>query len=488
MSKPYKYSRLLSIIILAVILIVSIGSLAKLVSYFQYGADQNTALNLSEALSSEHTPQILWQNDSILYKEKINKYLRNKITENYTQAWQVTNISLLSKNLDGLEDYYCDSMLQYMEKIIPSNNLIIERIDLSHSITPNLLSIDQNYFSFTDGPVHIKEKITSKDGSLQMSEEYIDFYNIIMTREDGRWKIRKKVLEKRNKKIREPVNKVKLNNKVKGINYYPRKTPWKAFWVAYDRDVIRTDLSKIKEAGYDHIRIFFPFATLGKGHVDPTYLDNIEDLFAQAENFDISITATLFDFPIGFSLKHYTAYDNQMTTLINTLKNYKSLYAWDLKNEPDLDYRYHKKEEVDEWLKFIISRAKSLDDSHPITLGWSDIAYATKFAEELDFVSFHYYKEPEDLSPLLLKLQDELVNIPIAITEYGRSSYNPWWYPGYSEAEQKAYILDIENIINETNIPIHIAWCYSDYDVAPSDVFGWKPWIRAQQKKFGLIE
>ncbi len=56
--------------------------------------------------------------------------------------------------------------------------------------------------------------------------------------------------------------------------------------------------------------------------------------------------------------------------IVTTVKNYPAVIAWDLKNEPDLDFKSPGKQEVLSWLSQTARYLKQLDPTHSITIGW----------------------------------------------------------------------------------------------------------------------
>ena len=78
---------------------------------------------------------------------------------------------------------------------------------------------------------------------------------------------------------------------------------------------------------------------------------------------------------------------------------------------------------VTAWLDKMIDLVKTIDPKHPVTIGWSNIESATILKDKLDLISFHYYEDLDDLELAFRNLKLEVSNKPIAITEFGLSSY-----------------------------------------------------------------
>ena len=60
----------------------------------------------------------------------------------------------------------------------------------------------------------------------------------------------------------------------------------------------------------------------------------------------------LFRWVFCYSLLHWPDADRYLETLLTYFKNNPTILAWDLKNEPDLDYRTAGKEVVNSWLAY----------------------------------------------------------------------------------------------------------------------------------------
>ena len=162
--------------------------------------------------------------------------------------------------------------------------------------------------------------------------------------------------------------------------------------------------------------------------------------------------------------------------------------AWDIKNEPDLDFETRGKTQVMAWLQQMLLEVKSWDSKHPVTIGWSSPEGATNLAEETDFVSFHYYREPSQFKEAFSTLKANVSDKPIVLQEYGYSSYDGIWN-GYfgSEEDQAEYFDTMQALLEEERVP-YVFWTLYDFESVPNSVVGRIPWRKAQQKHFGLLD
>ena len=274
----------------------------------------------------------------------------------------------------------------------------------------------------------------------------------------------------------------------KGVNYYPQKTPWSFFWTQYNSSTIKTDFALIHRLGFNTIRIFINFNDFNKGNVPPERLQQLGNLLNLAQSNDLKVIVTLFDYVGDYHLINLTSTDRQLETLLTTFKKHKAILAWDLKNEPDLDFKHHDPEDVKDWLKWNLRQAKIYDPNHLITVGWAYPENAHLLSESLDFISFHSYKSPQELANGIDVLTSKVKNKPLVLEEFGLSTYQGLWAPvGSSENDQADYFTKVKAILTQKgNIP-SVVWTLYDFTEVPENVVGKMPWNRNPQKNFGLI-
>jgi len=283
------------------------------------------------------------------------------------------------------------------------------------------------------------------------------------------------------------INLAKIEN-LKGINYYPQDTPWWDFWTAYDSKVTRKDLLTIKTLGMNTIRVFVPSDGVIPGLQFNVMLDKLEGLLDECESLGLDVVVTLFDFPVGFDLSYYTKSERQLEGILSRFKDHSAVLAWDLKNEPDLDFETHSKKKVLQWLSYLIERARVYDPNHLVTIGWSSPEAAVNLADKLDFVSYHYYRDPGSLKLDMLKLREAVDNKPLVLQEFGIPSNRKWYMPlGYSKQDQLEYLTEFKKEMEANDLP-YMLWTLYDFSHIPTEVFGYKKWATSKQKYFGLID
>ena len=275
---------------------------------------------------------------------------------------------------------------------------------------------------------------------------------------------------------------------IKGLNYYPQASPWLDFWIDYDATIIRKDLHAIKQLGMNTVRIFIPSDGVVPGLQFSVMLDKLESFLDECVEMEVEAIVTLFDFPVSFDLSYYTRSEQQLADILLRFKTHPAILAWDLKNEPDLDFDRHGKKKVIQWVDYLIERARVYDPNHLITVGWSSPEAAINLAWKLDFVSFHYYRDPKSLTLDMLKLKQSVNNKPILLGEFGLPSNKKWYSPtGYSKEAQSEYLAKMKQEMELNKLP-YLLWTLHDFDEIPSEVFGLNTWRHAKQKYFGLLD
>jgi len=184
-------------------------------------------------------------------------------------------------------------------------------------------------------------------------------------------------------------------------------------------------------------------------------------------------------------LLSYSAIQNHLSGIVDSVKGHESLLAWDVKNEPDLDFNHYGVDQVTKWLDFVITTIRRLDPDSYVTIGWLDPQAAPSFHDKVDFISFHYYEEPSDFTEAIHELQ-ATSNKSILIEEYGMPTFN-LIIRGNSDEDQEKYYADmLEQITAQAHVS-HALWTLYDFTTIPNDVVGPLPWRKMQQKGFGLI-
>jgi hypothetical protein len=432
-------------------------------------------------------PIIKWQESS-----HGNEYIKNQISEDYVQALKWINACYRNKDVRGLENYLDTPFDQKIKASILESEGKFNRSYISHELVLKHLSSDYSVAIIEDINAEFIEQrivqnkiVNNLTGKVKMK--------VFLILKEGTWKIVNWIIDPIVEAIEvDTHNYIKLSKNldliesIKGINYYPKDYPWLEFWGNFQDSIIREDFRKIKDLGLNCVRIFLPVEKVGQDKIQTSLISKLDTLLAIANEYELKIIPTLFDFPLGFEIRNYPIYYRQLDFLIKRYKSNEEIIAWNIKNEPDLDFKNHGKGPVLMWLEFIIDRIKKIDRTHPITIGWSNAKHTHLLSDKVDFISCHFYKNPDSL-PSDLKLIKALKK-PFVIEEFGKSSFSTYWnlYTN-NDIKQREYFRKTLEHLNTHNAP-YMIWTLYDFENAPSSVFGWNPKLRASQKKYGLID
>jgi hypothetical protein len=425
----------------------------------------------------------------------MEKQTLKEIERDYLSAWHVRNISYKENSRYGVADFYTDSararIFEHIDLNI-KNNISTKETTLEHFPELDFYSEDGTLVVFTDENVERYQEIYEGD-SLLLKQKDIASYQIMMLLEDGFWRVRhlRKLIPE---KIETPSIKRSIDTilntvkNIKGLNYYPQKNPWDTFGKKFNDTIIGNDLKIIKNMGLNTIRIFIQYEDFGKSEVKPEKLERLIKTMNLAQEHDLKVMVTLFDFYGDYDVANWTLTQRHAETIVTALKNHKALLGWDIKNEPDLDFDSRGRARVLSWLSEMNTKIQQWDPHHPITIGWSSPEAAVNLADELDFVSYHYYGKPKDYVAAHHQLKIAVNNKPLLLQEYGYSSYDGFWnmYTG-SEKAQVAYYKAMQNNLSNAKIPF-MFWTLYDFEKVPSTVAGSLPWRTRKQHYFGCFD
>ena len=479
-----------TILIASYIMLIAllVSGISAIFSYLNTGADRSAMLHTEIKKVEQYLPRMVW---SPLTNEgrPMDSENLNAIQNDYLDAWYVRHVAYKTNSTEGIKDYYTDHARNNLYRFIEQNTtevIAIESTTLEHHPTLEFFSEDGQMAVISDNNV-VEYKRIFKDDNLVLETEEQSNYKVILLLEDGFWRIRHLVKES-NEDV-QIESKLAANNSlnIKGINYYPQANPWDMFGELFSNDTISKDFKIIKDAGLNSVRIFVQYEDFGKANANLEKLDKLKQTLDAAENNGIGVVVTLFDFYGDYSVLNWTLNQRHAETIVSHLKDHNALLAWDIKNEPNLDFDSRGKELVVSWLSYMIDLVKSIDNIHPVTIGWSNTQSATILKDKVDLVSFHYYEDLNKLDDTIKSLKTEIPNKPLVIQEFGLSSYSGFWKPfGGSEKKQTNYHKKAQEIIANNNLQF-MSWTLYDFDKIPKEVVGRLPWRKHIQKRFGFI-
>lgn len=469
---------------------VVIYFLAQAYGFFNTGAERSTILNLTSLETTVYQPKLTWQNIENPSRP-LDKSAKNTVEIDYLNAWHARQLALYSNDIEFLEDHYTDQELEKLKQILnlnASQNIQIESTTLAHDLDLDFYSADGQMLALTDHNVE-EVQYVYQDEILQATSKERSTYEVIMLLKDGRWRVRHivKLDPDKQDSLSKPKFDSLLKSQLRGINYYPKDAPWDTFGEKFNVDMLNKDLKIIKDLDLNTIRVFVGYEDFGKEYVLPEKLEKIEKLLDSAHQNDLKVIVTLFDFYGNYSIFDWPAAQKHARAIVSRFKDHPAILAWDIKNEPDLDFASRGKERVLGWLQTMINTVRSEDSDALITIGWSSPEAALELQEEVDLISFHYYKEAEGFQEAFATLRSKTEK-PLMLQEFGLSTYRGFWRPfGESQTDQKEYYETMLQTIDKEKL--HFAfWTLYDFTEVPSQVVGKLPWRKKPQAAFGIID
>ena len=474
-----------SYLIIVVLMIYGFGALY---SYLNTGADRSKMLHTEVKQVDQYLPEIEWA--PLTNKGRaIDAQTLTAIENDYLDAWYVKYVAFKTNTKKGIDDYYTDSASKNIYSIISinsENKTTLEATTLEHHPNLEFFSEDGQLAVLTDHDVIEFKRIFNGEKLITEITEKSS-YKVTLLLEDGFWRIRHLVRLKSEPYVLKQRNESIKISKIKGINYYPQDNPWDMFGANFNTDIIASDFELIKSAGLNSIRVFVPYDGFGKSNIDLKKLEQLIKILDLAEAKNLKVMVTLFDFYGDYSVLDWTLTQRHAKQIVNALKNHKALATWDLKNEPNLDFESRGEKLVTAWLDFMTDFVKSQDPNHAVTIGWSNAESASILKDKLDFVSFHYYEDLDQLDATYKNLKTKIKDRPIVISEFGVSSYRGLWNPfGNSEEDQAEYHKTIQSLFSKNDIQF-MSWTLYDFNEIPKEVVGRLPWRQNTQKHFGFI-
>lgn len=484
--------------------------IVQLYAYFTSGTSHLPLLHISYWDAPEHTPLFDTVNTQKCYGRRLEEYNKTQIQSDYANAWLMLHRSQNGAAMPQMEHFWAKKSYEkanFIASKMPKDSFFVERTDLEHNLNYHLYSRDGQVIAFKDSNVLIKERILDANRKkIIFNQTYRKNYDVVMVLNDGNWRIRH-IVGSESTESEDTIQKESNTNNLmvktngtqfllqrqtfvpRGINYYPAKMPWLEMWDKFDSPTIQKDMQLIQSLGANTVRIFIPFKTFGKGNIKLDYVEKLDTVLNYANESNLKVIVTLFDFIHDYSLENWSKSDRQMQFLFEKYKNNPTIFAWDIKNEADLDYKDHNKEFVDDWIDFILKRAKKYDPNHLITIGWSNPEIATNFAQKLDFVSFHYYGDPKELGNKIETLQHEIGEKPLLLEEFGMSSFHSIFFKNSrDEEDQYNYIAAIRKTLKDKNDVGYILWALHDFADMPNYVVGKGFFAKKVQQHFGLFD
>lgn len=460
----------------------------QLMAYLNEGADPASIYHGASELDAPYTPKVQWM-ETPQPGRTMEPATQAKIQQDYLRSWYVLNRALTENNPLWLEGHYTDTQREKLSAMMAEQsdrNFHVSQITLAHQLSVDLYSEDGQLVVLTDTDVDQYVRL-EQPGKAPISTRTLSTYKVVLLLEDGTWRVRHR--ERLEVKPYTMVERAAgtFPTMLEGMNYYPQDSPWDTFGETFSEAQIGNDFGIIASLELNTIRVFVDYHDFGGPYVNDAKIKKLEILMDLAHQNDIQVIVTLFDFYGDYRMGDWPQTQQHALTIVDQLKNHPALHSWDIKNEPDLDFDQRGRERVIAWLHMMVEAVQKADSTHPVTIGWSRPEVAHIHAAQVDYLSYHFYKDIENLSSAHQQLKSQFSK-PIVLQEIGSSSARRWWYPqGGSQKGQQAYYQNFFQTQKRDSIH-YLSWTLYDFPEVPSRVAGRSPWRKAKQAAFGIID
>jgi hypothetical protein len=275
--------------------------------------------------------------------------------------------------------------------------------------------------------------------------------------------------------------------RILGFNYLPSDAPWKSL-TEYNWSRVRFELTLGRELGANTVRVFIDYEYAVNNpnyskdifthyHVDKEYLNAFKRLLSICSELGYKVIVTLDP---GY-WEHYKPQNRWVVMrfleeFVPQFSNDKTIIAWDLMNEPDVNWRMPGAPSIEEHLELLKSMAlkiRELDRLHLITIGWWRPENAGHLVDYVDFISFHYYgvnvtQDWDDVHDVggLVKVVRELRKYgkPLVLGEFGWPVVPE---QGWDESFQaKIYDFVLHHMLEYESIAGVLFWTLTDFNPA----------------------
>lgn len=279
---------------------------------------------------------------------------------------------------------------------------------------------------------------------------------------------------------------------VRGINYFPRETPWGGMWAQTPREVWEKDMALAASLGANALRTFVQFSPRlveagllrADGSPEPAYLKKLDDLLGAAWAHGIRVILCL-----DFSAEWLAAPDapdrwrRALAPIVSAHRDDGRLLLWDLMNEPDDDSKWNGATRA--YLREAGPFIRATDANHLTTIGMTWRIERIREVGLPDVLQYHEYcpkgplfeRGPARVAETIGRLRGEGEGRPLLIGEFGMcTSRDPAFgaeaplrakigeAPGTEDDQAKLYEI-VLSAAEEASVAGAIAWCLHDYPI-----------------------
>jgi hypothetical protein len=256
---------------------------------------------------------------------------------------------------------------------------------------------------------------------------------------------------------------------VYGVNYYPRDYPYQRFLTEMEIVWADTELSLLREAGLNTLRIFLRhddlFQCPGSGAIpvpENFFRLDVFIQFAASQGYKVILVLNqdpaLIDYPLYDAPEHTM---DQMAFIARRYRDEPTVMAYDLRDWGDGDYLGNNarfsREVVLGWLSKAAQIVRDAAPNQLITAGWDTDAVVT--VPLVDFVSFQHYGDAESLRQEIAILTDA-TDKPLLLAAVGYSTYE------MDELSQRQALQQALEAVERTGLSGWVVWTAFDYPLS----------------------
>jgi endo-1,4-beta-mannosidase len=279
---------------------------------------------------------------------------------------------------------------------------------------------------------------------------------------------------------------------VRGVNYYPRETPWSGLWTKTPPEVFRRDMELAASLGINTVRTFVLFSpeleqgglVQADGTPTATYLTKIDDLLVAGWRHGIRVILCLeFSQQWLAALQKADRWERAISALVSAHQDDGRVLLWDLMNEPDDDAKWT--DGTRDYLREALPRVRQLDPNHLTTVGLTWRIDRLVSVGLPDVIQYHEYCPKADLfargsarvSQTIANQRRTGGQRPLLIGEFGMSTARDPQYgadqsllaglsaaPG-TEAEQARLYAAVLEAAEKDRVAGVLPWCLHDYPI-----------------------
>ncbi len=445
---------------------------------------------ISDALDSRDSAlsAVDWQPPAAPLTRPFTPADADRIGVALTEAWQAVAVAQATGRTDILSDALSGVALERALAAAADAQALGGRIAvLAQSARPVFYHLDGSVFQAEVEMVVARYATDPATGALLHHETGIDTGIVTLMNESNGWRLfsyeRTGTRPLAGAEPERPG--ARLTQTLRGVNYYPAETPWRAFWAGFDTGTVAADLARIGDLGGNAVRVFLPVADFGDA-APPERLAALATLLRLAEAAGLSVVPTLFDLRSGYGPGGWAADHRALQRVLPVLAASPAVVLVDLKNEPDLDFAAHGRGEVEAWLRTMAAAARAIAPDLPLTVGWAEAGAAPLLADTLDVLSYHDYADPGGVAARLETVRRAAGGKPVLVTEIGASSYAAaFGFPGSDRGQAAALAARLNALAAADGV---FVWTLHDFAAVDPTVVGRSPWVRRLQAAYGLFD